>query len=134
MGPKAYLSMLVVLATVFVVLLPWLLVPSYLWGLRRAGGEFFAQLRRQRFSLKYAMLFIALTALATQIIRVNLPQEPLLFSLVLAGGLSITVSLLVVIVAMGIDNLRFGRGHHRRVNRLRELEERSSRSASRRRQ
>ncbi|MHC2067340.1 hypothetical protein ACYFX5_07705 [Bremerella sp. T1] len=102
------------------------------WGIRDRlrHDDWVETFRFKQFRLKYLFIGLLVIAVIVNVVRIPLTQDTTSLYWYAVGGAMLIIALLGTVAYIGMENLFFGRGSGKRLNRLRELEEKRKEDSS----
>ena len=104
------------------------------WGIRDRlrRDDWVETFRFKQFRLKYLFIGLLVIAVIVNVVRIPLTQDTTSLYWYAVGGVMLIIALLGTVAYIGMENFFFGRGSGKRLNRLRELEEKRKKDSSHR--
>ncbi len=102
------------------------------WGIRDRlrRDDWVETFRFKQFRMKYLFIGLLVLAVIVNVVRIPLTQDTTSLYWYAAGGVMLIIALLGTVAYIGMENFFFGRGSGKRLNRLRELEEKRKEDSS----
>lgn len=102
------------------------------WGIRDRlrRDDWVETFRFKQFRLKYLFIGLLVIAVIVNVVRIPLTQDTTSLYWFAVGGVMLIIALLGTVAYIGMENFFFGRGSGKRLNRLRELEEKRKEDSS----
>ncbi len=104
------------------------------WGIRDRlrRDDWVETFRFKQFRMKYLFIGLLVIAVIVNVVRIPLTQDTTSLYWYAVSGAMLIIALLGTVAYIGMQNLFFGRGSGKRLNRLRELEEKRKKDSSHR--